>query len=59
MGKTRDIFKKIRDTKRTFHEKMGIIKDRNSEDLTEAEAIKKRWQEYTEELYKKRSSQPR
>ena len=53
MGKTRDIFKKIRDTKRTFHEKMGIIKDRNSEDLTEAEAIKKRWQECTEELYKK------
>ena len=53
MGKTRDVFKKIRDTKRTFHEKMGIIKGRNCEDLTEAEAIKKRWQEYTEELYKK------
>ena len=55
MGKTRDIFKKIRDTKRTFHEKMGIIKDRNSEDLTEAEEIKKRWQKYTEELYQKKS----
>jgi len=53
MGKTRDIFKKIRDTKRTFHEKMGIIKGRNCEDLTEAEAIKKRWQECTEELYEK------
>ena len=53
MGKTRYIFKKTRDTKRTFHEKMGIIKDRNSEDLTEAEAIKKRWQECTEKLYKK------
>ena len=57
MGKTRDLFKKIRDTKRTFHAKMGSIKDRNSMDLTEAEDIKKRWQEYTE-LYKKRSSQP-
>ena len=55
MGKTRDRFKKIRDTKGTFHAKMGTIKDRNSKDLTEAEEIKKRWQEYTEELYKKRS----
>ena len=53
MGKTRDLFKKIRDTKETFHAKMGSIKDRNSMDLTEAEEIKKRWQEYTEELYKK------
>ena len=53
MGKTRDLFKKIRDTKGTFHVKMGTIKDRNGMDLTEAEAIKKRWQEYTEELYKK------
>ena len=53
MGKTRDLFKKIRDTKGTFHAKMGSIKDRNSRDLTEAEDIKKRWQEYTEELYKK------
>ena len=53
MGKTRDLFKKIRDTKRTFHAKMGSIKNRNSMDLTEAEDIKKRWQEYTEELYKK------
>ena len=52
MGKTRDLFKKIRDTKGTFHAKMGTIKDRNSKDLTEAEGIKK-WQEYTEELYKK------
>ena len=52
MGKTRDLFKKIRDTKGTFHAKMGSIKDRNSMDLTEAEDIKKRWQEYTEELYK-------
>ena len=51
MGKTRDLFKKIRDTKGTFHAKMGLIKDRNSMDLTEAEDIKKRWQEYTE-LYK-------
>ena len=55
MGKTRDLFKKIRDTKGTFHAKMGSIKDRNGMDLTEAEDIKKRWQEYTEELYKKRS----
>ena len=53
MGKTRDLFKKIRDTKGTFHAKMGTIKDRNGMDLTEAEGIKKRWQEYTEELYKK------
>ena len=53
MGKTRDLFKKIRDTKGTFHAKMGTIKDRNCMDLTEAEDIKKRWQEYTEELYKK------
>ena len=53
MGKTRDLFKKIRDTKGTFPAKMGLIKDRNGMDLTEAEDIKKRWQEYTEELYKK------
>ena len=53
MGKTRDLFKKIRDAKGTFHTKMGSIKDRNCMDLTEAEDIKKRWQEYTEELYKK------
>ena len=53
MRKTRDLFKKIRDTKGTFHAKMGTIKDRNGRDLTEAEDIKKRWQEYTEELYKK------
>ena len=53
MGKTRDLFKKISDTKGTFHAKMGTIKDRNHMDLTDAEAIKKRWQEYTEELYKK------
>ena len=53
MGKTRDLFKKIRDTKGTFHTKMVTIKDRNHMDLTEAEDIKKRWQEYTEELYKK------
>ena len=52
MGKTRDLFKKIRDTKGTFHAKMGTIKDRNGMDLTEAEDIKKMWQEYTEELYK-------
>ena len=56
MGKTQDLFKKIRDTKGTFHAKMGKIKDRNGMDLTEADGIKKRWQEYTEELYKKRSS---
>ena len=53
MGNTRDLFKKIRDTKGTFHAKMGTIKDRNGMELTEAEDIKKRWQEYTEELYKK------
>ena len=53
MGKTGDLFKKIRDTKGTFHSKMGSIKDRNGMDLTEAEDIKKRWQEYTEKLYKK------
>ena len=53
MGKTRDFFKKIRNTKETFHAKMGTIKDRNGMDLTEADDIKKRWQEYTEELYKK------
>ena len=53
MGKTRYLFKKIRDTKGTFHAKMGTIKDRNSMELTEAEDTKKRWQEYTEELYKK------
>ena len=56
MGKTRDLFKQIRDTEGTLHAKMGLIKDRNGMDLTEAEDIKKRWQEYTEELYKKRSS---
>ena len=55
MGKTRDLFKKIGDTKGTFRAKMGSIKDRNGKDLTEAEEIKKRWQEYTVELYKKRS----
>ena len=53
MGKTRDLFKKIRDTKETLDAKMGSIKDRNGMDLTEAEDIKKRWQQYTEELYKK------
>ena len=53
LGKTRDLFKKIRDIKGTFHAKMGSIKDRNGMDLTEAKYIKKRWQEYTEELYKK------
>ena len=58
MGKTRDPFKKIRDTKGTFHAKMGSIKDRNGMDLTEAEDIKKRWQEYTEELYKKDLDDP-
>ena len=58
MGKTRDLFKKIRDTKGTYYAKMGLIKDRNGMDLTEAEDIKKRWQEYTD-LYKKRSSQHR
>ena len=65
MGKTKDLSKKIRDTKGTLHAKMGSIKDRNGMDLTEAEDIKKRWQEYTEELYKKdlhdppKSSQPK
>ena len=54
MGKTTDLFKKMRDTKETFHEKMGSIKDRNGMDLTEAEDIKKRWQEYTQEQYKKK-----
>ena len=58
MGKTRDLVKK-RDTKGTFHTRMGLIKDRNGMDLTEAEYIKKRWQEYTGELYKKRASRPR
>ena len=58
MGKTRDLFKKIRDTKETFHAKMGSIKDGNGIDLTEAEDIKKRWQEYTEELYKKHLHDP-
>ena len=53
MGKTRDLLKKIRATRRTFHAKRGTIKDRNGRDLTEAEDIKKRWQQYTEELYKK------
>ena len=53
MGKSRDLFKKIRDSKETFHAKMGSIKDRNGMDLTEAEDIKKRWQEYTEELHNK------
>ena len=53
MGKTRDVFKKIQDTKGTFHAKMGSTKDQNGIDLTEAEDIKKRWQEYTEQLYKK------
>ena len=56
MGKIRDFFKKIRDTKGTFHAKIGSIKDRDGMDLTEVEDIKKRWQEYTEELYKKISS---
>ena len=58
MGKTRDLFKKIRDTKGTFHAKMGSIKDRNGIDLTEAEDTKKRWQEYTEELHKKELYDP-
>ena len=58
MGKTRDLFKKIRDTKGTFHAKMSLIKDRNAMDLTEAEDIKKRWREYTEELYKKELHDP-
>ena len=58
MGKTRDLFKKIRDTKGTFHAKMSTIKDRNGTDLTEAEDVKKRWQEYTGELYKKNLHDP-
>ena len=58
MGKTRDLFKKIRDTKGTFHAKMGSIKDRKGTDLTEAEDIKKKWQEYTEEIYKKDLNDP-
>ena len=58
MGKTRNLFKKVRDTKGTFHAKMGSIKDRNGVDLTEADYIKKRWQEYTEELYKKELQDP-
>ena len=58
MGKTKDLFKKIRDTKGTFYAKMGLIKDRNGMDLTEAEEIKKRWQEYTETLYKKDVNDP-
>ena len=58
MGMTRDLFKKIRDTKETFHAKMGSIKGRNAMDLTEAEDIKMRWQEYTEELYKKYLNDP-
>ena len=58
MGKTRDLFRKTRDTKGTFHAKMGSIKYRNGMDLTETEDIKKRWQEYTEELYKKKSNDP-
>ena len=58
MGKTRDLFKKIRDTKGTFHAKMGTIKDRNGMGLTEAEDIKKKWQQYTEELYKKDHHDP-
>ena len=59
MEKTRDLFKKIRDIKGTFHAKMGTIKDINGMDLTEAKDVKKRWQEYIEDLYKKRSSRPR
>ena len=58
MGKTRDCFKKIRDINRTFHAKMGTIKERNGMNLTEAEDVKKRWQEYTEELYKKDLDDP-
>ena len=58
MGKTRDLFKKIRDSKATFHAKMGSIEDRNSKDLTQAEEIKKKWQEYTELLYKKDLNDP-
>ena len=58
MGKTRNLFNKIRDAKGTFHEKMGLIRDRNGIDLTEAEVIQKRWQEYTEELYQKDLHEP-
>ena len=58
MGKTRDLFKKIRDTKGAFHAKIGTIKNRKGKDITEAEEIKKRWQEYTEELYKKSLNDP-
>ena len=58
MGKIRDLFKKIRDTKRTFHAKLSTIKDRNVRDLTKAKAIKKKWQEYAEELYEKDLSDP-
>ena len=58
MGKTRDLFKKIRDSKGTFHAKLGLIKDRNGMDLTEEEDIKKRWQKYTEEMYKKEIHDP-
>ena len=58
MGKTRELFKKIGDTKGTFHAEMGTIKDRNGKDLTEAEEIKKRWQEYTEKLYEKGLNDP-
>ena len=58
MGKTRDLFKKIRDIKGTFHARMGTIKDRNSKDQREAKEIKERWQEYTEELYKKSPNDP-
>ena len=58
MGKTRDLLKKIRDTKETFHTKMGTIKDRNGTDLTEVEDIKKRWQKYTEGLYRKDLNEP-
>ena len=59
MGKTRDLFKKIIDVKGTFHAKMGSIKDRKGMDVTEAKGIKKRWQQYTKELYKKKSASPR
>ena len=58
MGKTRDLFKKIRESKATFHAKMGSVEDRNSKDLTQAEEIKKKWQEYTELLYKKDLNDP-
>ena len=58
MGKTRHLFRKTRDSKGTFHERMGMIKDRNSKDITEAQEIKKRWEEYTEELYEKALKEP-